>query len=79
MNREPEVPEAEAQVEECLDYRARISSKELVPLHSVKSGILQNACSTCPRVVEDLGKSALSRMSEWLQIWGKVLLRTPPG
>ena len=42
MHREPEVLEAEAQVEECLDCRARITSKELAPLHSVKSGILQN-------------------------------------
>ena len=36
MHREPEVLEAEAQVEECLDCRARITSKELAPLHSVK-------------------------------------------
>ena len=35
---------------------ARITSKELAPIHSVKSGILQNACSTRPRVVADLGK-----------------------
>ena len=35
MHREPEVLEAEAQVEECLDCRARITSKELAPLHSV--------------------------------------------
>ena len=42
-----------------LDCRARITSKELAPLHSVKSGTLQNACSTRPRVVADLGKSAL--------------------
>ena len=42
MHREQEVLEAEAQVEECLDCRARITSKELAPLHSVKSGILQN-------------------------------------
>ena len=33
---------AEAQVEECLDCRARITSKELAPLHSVKNGILQS-------------------------------------
>ena len=46
------------------DCRARITSKELAPLHSVKSGILQSACSTSPRVVADLGK---------------VLLCTPPG
>ena len=42
MHREPEVLEAEAQVEECLDCRARITSKELAPLHSVKRGTLQN-------------------------------------
>ena len=38
----------------CKDY-----SKELAPIHSVKSGTLQNACSTRPRVVADLVKSAL--------------------
>ena len=74
MRREPEVPEAEAQVEECLDGPANISSKELAPIHSVKNSILQNACSTCPRV----WKSALMRMSELLQICGKLLFRTPP-
>ena len=47
-------------MEECLDCRARITSKELAPLHSVKNGILQNACSTSPRVGADLGKSAHS-------------------
>ena len=31
---------------ECLDCRARITSKKLAPIHSVKNGILQNACST---------------------------------
>ena len=46
MHREPEVLEAEVQVEECLDCRARITSKDLAPLYSVKSGILQKACST---------------------------------
>ena len=46
MHREPEVPEARVPVEECLDCRARITSKELAPIHSVKNGILQNACST---------------------------------
>ena len=29
-------------VEDCLDGLARITSKELAPIHSVKSGILQN-------------------------------------
>ena len=33
MHREPEVPEAEAQVEEWLDCRERITSKELAQLH----------------------------------------------
>ena len=52
-HREPEVP-----VVECLDDLARITSKELAITHFVKSGILQNACSTRPRVVVGLGKSA---------------------
>ena len=54
MRREPEVPEERAPVVE-----ARITSKELAPIHSVKSGTLQNACSTRPRVVAELGESAL--------------------
>ena len=64
MHREPEVLEAEAQVGKWFDCRARITPKELAPLHSVKSGILQNACSTRPRVVADLGKSALMRIAK---------------
>ena len=36
MRRESEVPEARVPVEECLDGPARITSKELAPLHSVK-------------------------------------------
>ena len=52
-SREPEVP-----VVECIDGLARITSKELAITHSVKGGTLQNACSTRPRVVADLGKSA---------------------
>ena len=63
MRREPEVPEARVPVVECLDGLARITSKELAPAHSVESGILQNACSTSPRVVADLGKSALMRIA----------------
>ena len=47
MHREPEVLEAEAPVVECPRWPlARITSKELAPLHSVKSAILQSACST---------------------------------
>ena len=41
---------------ECLDGLARITSKELAITHFVKSGTLQNACSTRPRVVADLVK-----------------------
>ena len=54
MHREPE-----AQVGKWLDCRARITSKGLAPLHSVKNGILQNACSTSPKMDADLVKSAL--------------------
>ena len=57
-HREPEVPEERVPVVECLDGPARINPKELAPIHSVKSGTLQKACSTRPRVVADLEKSA---------------------
>ena len=56
--RGPEVPEAEVPAVERLDGPARITSKELAPIHSVKSGTLQNAFSTRPRVVNGLRKSA---------------------
>ena len=46
MRREPEVPEARVPVVECLDGPARITLKELAPIHSVKNSILQCACST---------------------------------
>ena len=62
-HREPEVPEEKVPVVECLDGLARISSKELAPTHFVKSGTLQNACSTRPRVVADLGKRARMRIA----------------
>ena len=58
MHREPEVPEERVQVVEWLDGPARIPSKELAPIHSVKSGTLQNACSTSPRMDADMVKSA---------------------
>ena len=57
-NRMREMPKSqrqESQVEECLDGPARITSKELAPLHSVKNSILQNACSTSPKRDADLG------------------------
>ena len=59
MHREPEVPEEEVPVVECLDGLARITVEELATTHFVKGGTLQNACSTRPRVVAGLGKSAL--------------------
>ena len=56
MRREPEVPEEKVPVVECLDGLARITSEELAITHFVKSGTLQNAYSTRPRVVVGLGK-----------------------
>ena len=56
--REPEVPEVKVPAVECIDGLARITSKELARTRSVKSGTHQNACSTRPRVVAGLGKSA---------------------
>ena len=62
-HREPEVPEEEVPVVECLDGLARITFEELAITHFVKNGTLQNACSTRPRVVAGLGKSALMRIA----------------
>ena len=50
-HREREVPEEDVPVVECLDGFARITLKELAITHFVKSGTLQNACTTRPRVV----------------------------
>ena len=58
-------------MEGCFDCPARITSKELAPIHSVKSGILQNACSTSPRVVADLVKSALMRIARLMNSLAK--------
>ena len=60
MRREPEVPEEKVPVVECLDGLARITSKELASTHFVENGTLQNACTTRPRVVAGLGRSAHS-------------------
>ena len=51
-----------APVVECLDGLARITSKELASTHSVKSGTLQNDCTTRPRVVAVLENSAHSHI-----------------
>ena len=75
MHREPEVLETEVPVRKWLDCRAKITLKELAPLHSVKSGTLQNACSTRPRVVAGLGKSALMRIARSMNSQAKGLKR----
>ena len=75
MRREPEVPEARVPVVECLDGPARITSKELAPIHSVKSDTLQNACSTRPRVVADLERSALTHIVRLMNSLEKGLKR----
>ena len=71
MRREPEVPEEKVPMVECLDGPARITSKELAPIHSVKSGTLQNGCFTSPRVVEDMEKSALTSIDKLTNILAK--------
>ena len=43
-------------MEGCFDGPARITSQELAPIHSVKNGILQNACFTRRRMDADLGE-----------------------
>ena len=39
-----EVPDEGVPVIECFDCHAKITSKELAPIHSVNSGTVQNAC-----------------------------------
>ena len=56
-HRGPEVPEVKARVVECRDDLAGITQRNFTN-HSVKSGTLQNACSTRPRVVADLENSS---------------------
>ena len=47
---------------ECHDGLARITLEELATTHFVKNGTLQNACTTRPRMVADLGRSAHSHI-----------------
>ena len=61
-HRGPEVPKLKVPVVECRDGLARITLEELAMTHSVKDGILQNACTTRPRVVAVLGRSAHSHI-----------------
>ena len=75
VRREPEVPEEKVPVGKCIDCFARITSKELAPIHSMKSGTLQSACSTRPRVVADLVKSALMRIARLMNSQAQGLKR----
>ena len=75
IHRQRDVLQAKAQVGKWLDCRARITSKELAPLRSVKNGILQNACSTSPKMDADLGKSALMRKTRLMNSLAKGLKR----
>ena len=61
-HRGPEVPEVRVPAVECRDGLARITLEELAITHSVKDGILQNACSTKTRMVAVLWKSARSHI-----------------
>ena len=74
-HREPEVPEAKVPVVECHDGLARITLEELAITHSVKNGTFQNACSTRPRVVVELGKSADSHIVRLMNSRRKGLKR----
>ena len=74
-HREPEVPEAEVPVVERLDGLARITLEELAITHFVKNGTLQNACSTRPRVVVGLEKSAHSHIVRFISSRQKGLKR----
>ena len=48
-------PRARTQVRKWPDCRARITSKELAQLHSVKNGILRSACSTRQKMDANFG------------------------
>ena len=74
-HREPEVPEAEVPAVERLDGFARITLEELATAHFVKSGTLQNACSTRPRAVVGLVKSAHSHIVRLMNSRQKGLKR----
>ena len=75
MHREPEVPEERVPMEECFDCPARITSKELAPIHSVKNGNLQYVCSTNRRMGADVGTSALMRIAKLKNSLAKGLKR----
>ena len=57
------------------DCLARNTSKELAPIHSVKSDILQNAFSTSPKIDAELGKGALMSIARLKNSQAKGLRR----
>ena len=61
--REPEVPEERVPVVECLDGHGKDYLKGTCTYSFCGKWHLQNACSTRPRVVADLGKSALMHIA----------------
>ena len=63
MHREPEVPEEEVPVVECLDGLVRITLKELAITHFVKGGTLQNA--NLPQVLRDMGFAGGRNLAAW--------------
>ena len=73
-HREPEVAEEEVPEEGISMALQRLPQKNL-HLHSVKSGTLQNTCSTRPRVVAGLGKSALMHIVKLMNNLVKGLQR----
>ena len=74
-HRGPEVPEVKVPVVECRDGLARITLEELAITHFVNNGTLQNACTTRPRVVVGLGRSAHSHIVRLMNSRRKGLKR----
>ena len=74
-HREPEVPEEEVPVVERLDGLVRTTLEELAITHFVENGTLQNACSTRPRVVVGLGRSAHTHIVKLMNSRQKRLKR----
>ena len=75
MREEPEVLEERVPAVERLDGLARITLEELAITHFVKNGTLQNACTTRPRAVVGLGKSAHSHIVRLMNSRRKGLKR----
>ena len=68
-------PEEKVPAVECHDGLARITLEELAITHFVKNGTLQNACTTRPRVVVGLGRSAHSHIVRLMNSRRKGLKR----